>query len=233
MLNVDRATSKSGQKINLGLVEEVVALALEASVRLLLNLELNITGLDARHLVTLAAEVDLGAALNTLVDVDVQDLALDCCLLSVALLAAVLLADNLTLSVAIGADGLEALDHGTHLAHHHLHTLTVAACACLDGALLTTATITLGAQDGLLQGELGDLALVHVLERDLVDVVNGAGLFRAGITTTTHAAAEHAAEATTAAAEELREEILGVHAAAHAALLDSLFTILIVELALF
>jgi len=233
VLNVDGTTSKSGQKIDLGLVEEVVALALEASVRLLLNLELNVTGLNARHLVTLTAEVDLGTALDTLVDVDVQNLALNSRLLSVALLAAVLLANNLTLSVAVGADSLEALDHGTHLAHHHLHTLTVAACACLDGALLTTATIALGAQDGLLQGELRDLALVHVLERDLVDVVNGAGLLGARITTTAHAAAEHSAEATTAAAEELREEILGVHATAHAALLDSFFTILIVELAFF
>jgi hypothetical protein len=161
----------------------------------------------------------------------VQDLALNGGLLSVALLAAVLLADNLSLSVAVGADSLEALDHGTHLAHHHLHTLTVAACALLDSALLTTATITLGAQDGLLQSELGDLALVHVLERDLVDVVNGAGLLGAGLTT--HATTEHAAETTTAAAEELREEVLGVHATAHTALLDTLFTILIVELAFF
>lgn len=231
MLNVDGATSKSSQEINLGLVEEVVALALEARVRLLLNLKLNITRLDTRHLITLAAEVDLGTALDTLVDVNVQHLALNCGLLSVALLAAVLLANNLAFSVAVGADSLETLDHGTHLAHHHLHTLTVTACASLDSTLLTTTTITLGAQDGLLQGELGDLALVHVLERDLVDVVDGAGLLWASLTT--HATTEHAAEATTAAAEELREEILGVHATAHAALFQSLFTILIVKLALF
>jgi hypothetical protein len=231
VLNVDGTTSKSGQKIDLGLVEEVVTLALEASVRLLLNLELNITRLDARHLITLAAEVNLGTALDTLVDVDVEDLALDCGLLSVALLAAVLLANNLSLSIAVGADSLEALDHGTHLAHHHLHTLTITACALLDSALLTTATVTLGAQDGLLQSELGDLALVHVLKRDLVDVVNGAGLLGAGLTT--HATTEHATKAAAAAAEELREEILGVHATAHTTLLDTLFTILIVELALF
>ena len=77
MLNIDGATSKSSQKINLGLVEKVVTLALEARVRLLLNLELNITRFVARHLVTFAAEVDLGTALDTLVDVNVQHLALN------------------------------------------------------------------------------------------------------------------------------------------------------------
>jgi hypothetical protein len=231
VLNVDGATSKSSQKVNLGLVEEVITLALEARVRLLLNLELNITRFDTRHLVTFATEVNLGTALDTLVNVDVQHLALNCGLLSVALLAAVLLTNNLAFSVAVGADSLEALDHGTHLAHHHLHTLTIAACASLDSTLLAATTITLGTQDGLLQGELGDLALVHVLERDLVDVVDGAGLL--GTSLTTHATTEHATEATAAAAEELREEILGVHATAHATLLQSFFAILIVQLALF
>lgn len=229
MLDVNGTTSESSQKIDLSLIEKVVALALEASVGLLLDLELNITGLDTRHLVTFSTEVDLGTTLNTLVNVNVEDLALNSGLLSVTLLAAVLLADDLAFSIAVGADGLEALDHGAHLAHHHLHTLTVTACAGLDSALLAAATVTLRAHDGLLQGELGNLALVHVLKRDLVDVVDGASLLGTGFT---HAAAEHATKAA-AAAEELREEVFCVHASAHAALLKSLFTILIVKLALF
>lgn len=164
VLDVDGTASKSSQEVDLGVVEQVVALALEARVRLLLNLKLNVAGLDAGHLVTFSAEIDPGAALHTLVDVDVQDLALNRRLLSVALLAAVLFADDLALSVAVGADSLEALDHGAHLAHHHFHALTVTASAGLDSALLAAAAVALGAQDRLLQGELGDLALIHVLE---------------------------------------------------------------------
>lgn len=235
VLNIDGTAGERSKKVDLGVVVEVVTLALEASVRLLLNLELHITGLDARHLVTLASEVDLGAALHTLVDVNVEHLALDDGLLAGALLALVLLADLLTLTVAVGADGLESLDHGTHLAHHGLHTLALAALASLHSTLLTTAAITLGADDALLQGKLGNLAAVDVLERDLVNVVDGASLLGAGVATAEHAA--HAAEssASTAAAEELCEQVLGSHASAAAhstALLETLLTILVVDLAL-
>ena len=235
VLNVDGTAGERSKKVDLGVVVEVVTLALEASVRLLLNLELHITGLDARHLVTLASEVDLGAALHTLVDVNVEHLALDDGLLAGALLALVLLADLLTLTVAVRADSLESLDHGTHLAHHGLHTLALAALASLHSTLLTTAAITLGADDALLQGKLGNLAAVDVLERNLVYVVDGASLLGTLFT----AAAEHATHATeaattTAAAEELCEQVLGTHsAAAHsAALLETLLTILVVDLAL-
>lgn len=151
MLNVDATTGKGGQQVDLSLVEQVVALALEAGVRLLLDLEDDITRHHTRHLVTLAAELDLVAVAHTLVDVNVQHLALNNGLLTIALLAAILIADDLTLTVTVGADSLEALDHRTHLAHHGLHTATVAACALLDGTLLTTAAITAGADDGLLQ----------------------------------------------------------------------------------
>ena len=235
VLNVDGTAGERSKKVDLGVVVEVVTLALEARVRLLLDLELHVTGLNARHLVTLASEVDLGAALHTLVDVNVEHLALDDGLLAGALLALVLLADLLTLTVAVGADGLESLDHGTHLAHHGLHTLALAALASLHSTLLTTAAITLGADDALLQGKLGNLAAVDVLERDLVNVVDGASLLGAGVATAEHAA--HAAEssASTAAAEELCEQVLGSHASAAAhstTLLETLLTILVVDLAL-
>lgn len=235
MLDVDGATSERGQEVDLCLVVKVVALALEARVRLLLNLKLHITRLDAGHLVTLSSEVDLGAALHTLVDVNVQHLALDDGLLAGALLALVLVADLLTLAVAVGADSLESLDHGAHLAHHGLHTLALAALASLHGTLLTATALTLGADDALLQSKLRNLAAVNVLEGNLVDVVNGARLLGAGVAAAKHAAhASHAAEATTAAAEELCEQVLGGHATTHsAALLETLLTILIVELALF
>jgi hypothetical protein len=150
VLDINSAASECSEEVDLGVVVEVVALTLEARVRLLLNLELHITRLDAGHLVTLSSEIDLGTGLHTLVDVDVEHLALDDGLLAGALLALVLLADLLALTVAVRADGLESLDHGTHLAHHGLHTLALAALASLHSALLTTASITLGADHALL-----------------------------------------------------------------------------------
>ncbi|KXS96702.1 hypothetical protein AC578_9443 [Pseudocercospora eumusae] len=141
MLDVDGTTGECCEKVNLSVVEQVVALSLETWVWLLLDLELNVARLYTRHLVTLAPEVDFGAALHTTVDVHVQNLAFDDSLLAVALLALVLLSDGLTLTIAVRADGLESLDHGTHLAHHGLHSLSITSCTCLDSALLTTAAL--------------------------------------------------------------------------------------------
>lgn len=232
VLDVDGTTSKSGEQVNFGLVEEVVVLALEAGVGLLLNLEHDITGQSTGHLVTLAAELDLVTIAHTLVDVNVEHLALHNGLLSVTLLAAVLVTDSLALAVAVRADGLEALDHGTHLAHHGLHTATVAASTLLDSTLLTTAAITATADNGLLECQLGHLALIDVLKVDLVNVVDCAGLLWAGVT---HATAEHSTEGTAAAAaaaEELREQVLGVHATTAAAMLQALLTELVIQLTL-
>lgn len=230
VLNVNGTAGKSGKKVNLGLIEQVVTLALEAGVGLLLNLEHDITGHDTGHLVTLAAELNLVAVAHTFVDVDVKNLALNNGLLAVTLLAAILITNDLSFTVAVGADSLEALDHRTHLAHHSLHTATVAARALLNSALLSTAAITATADDGLLESQLGYLALVDILEVNLVHVVDCAGLLRALVT---HATAEHSAEgAAAAAAEELREQILGVHAAATTAVFQAFLTELIIELTL-
>lgn len=229
VLNVDSTTTESGQKVDLSLEEEVVALALETRVGLLLNLEDNITGENARHLVTLTTELDLVAIANTLVDVDVENLALNNGLLTVAALAAVLVTDDLALTVTVGADGLEALDHRTHLAHHSLHTATVTTGALLDSTVLATTAIAASTDNGLLQSKLGDLAAVDVLQVDLVHMVDSAGLLGASIA---HATTEHSTEATTAAAEELREDILGVHSGTTSTAFQTLLTILVVDLTL-
>lgn len=227
---MDSTAGKSGKQIDLSLVEEVVVLTLEAGVGLLLDLEHHVTGHDTRRLVTLAAELNLVAIAHTLVDVDVEHLALNDSLLGVTLFAAVLVADSLSLTVAVRADGLEALNHGTHLAHHSLHTATVAARALLNSTLLTTTAITATTDDRLLQSKLGHLALVDILKGDLVHVVNCAGLLGALIT---HATSEHSAEgAAAAAAEELREQIFRVHATATAAMLQTFLTELVIQLAL-
>jgi hypothetical protein len=209
VLDVDGTASQGGDEVDLGVVEQVVVAAGEAGVGLLLDLENDVAGQDTGGLVTLAGEIDPCAALDATVDVDVEHLAINNRLLAAAVLAAVLIAHRLTLAVAVWAHRLEALDHGTHLAHHRLHTMAVARHALPDGALLTTATLALGADDGALERQLGDLAAVHILEGNLVDVVNGLGLGWAALGV--HAA-EHAAETAAHTAEESAEEVLSRHA---------------------
>ena len=60
VLDVDGAAGEGGEQVDLGVVEQVVVLALEARVGLLLDLEDDIAGLDAGGLVALAAELDAG-----------------------------------------------------------------------------------------------------------------------------------------------------------------------------
>ena len=170
MLDGKRAAGQGRQQIHLGLVVQVIALSLEPRVGLLLDDKDDIAGDDVGPLVALAGKGDLLAVLHALVDRHVQHLALGDGLLAVALLAPVLFPDDLALAVAVWADGLEALDHGAHLAHHRLHAGSAAAVALLHGAFLSATAIALGAQHALLQGELGYLALVEVLETDFVDV---------------------------------------------------------------
>jgi hypothetical protein len=200
-------------------------------VGLLLDFKYDVSCLDSGSLVTLALELHAGAAADALVDVDVEDFAVDNGLLAVALLAAILVLDDFTLAITVRADSLEALDHGAHLAHHGLHTMAVTAGALLDSTLLSTDAGALGADDGSLKSKLRNLAAIDILEGDLMGVVNGTGLRRT--TVPTHAAkhASHAAEST-AAAEELGEEVLGGHAAATSTALESGLTILVVHCAL-
>lgn len=232
MFDVDSTASKSSEKVDFGLVEKVVVLALETGVGLLLNLEHDIARQSIRHLITLAAELNLVAIAHTLVNVDVEHLALHDSLFPVTLLATVLVFDHLTLTITVRAYSLETLNHGTHLAHHGLHTATVAARTLLDSTFFATTTITPTADDGLLECQLRDLALVNVFEVHLVNVVDGTGFLGASFT---HATSEHSTEgmaAAAAAAEELREQILGVHTTTAATALQALLAKLVIELAL-
>lgn len=223
MFDVDSTTSKSSEKVDFGLVEKVVFLALEARVGLLLNLENDIARQSIRHLITLAAELNFVAIAHTLVNVDVEHLAFHNSLFRITLLATVLVSDRLTLTIAVRAYSLETLNHGTHLAHHGLHTATVAARTLLDSTFLATTTITPTADDGLLECQLRDFALVNVFEVHLVHVVDGTGLLGASFT---HTTSEHS---TKAAAEELRENILRVYTTT---VLHALFAMHVIEVAL-
>jgi len=150
VLDVNLATRKRCQKINLGVVEEIVVFPLEARVGFLFNLEHNISRLNTWKLVSLASELDLVAGLDTAIDVNVEDFALDDGFLAVALLAPIAVADDLAFTLAVGTDCLESLDHRTHLAHHVLHAASFASNAFLDRAFLATSALALGADDGLL-----------------------------------------------------------------------------------
>lgn len=229
MLDVDSTTSQGREEINLGAVEEVVIFTLESRVLLLFDFENHVTGENAGHLITLAAEFDLVTVLHTSVDMDMKDLPLNNRLLTATALATVAVADHLSFTIAVGTHGLEALDHGAHLAHHRLHTRTVTARALADSTFLSTSSLTSRANDRLLQSQFRDLATIDILKADFVDVVNGSRFLG---TLITHAASKHAAEGT-AAAEELREEVLGAHAASSGTtMFQTLFTILVVNLAL-
>ncbi len=199
---------------------------------LLLDLEDNVACLDTGRLVTLAAELDLGAALDATIDMDVENLAVNHSLLSVAVLAPVLLLDNLSLAIAVRAHGLEALDHGTHLSHHGLHSVAIASCASSDSAFLATAALALGADDGSLQSQLGDLSLVDVFQRNLVGVVDGSCLGRAAVLHAAEHATQTAAKAAAAASEELSEEIFGSHATTSGSTFKACLAILVVYRAL-
>lgn len=231
MLNIDGTSSQSGNQLDFTSVKKVVILSGEACVRLLLYLEDNITSLNTRSLVTLASELDLGAALDAPVDVDVENLSVNGGLLAVALLAAILILDNLAFTIAVGADSLEALNHGAHLAHHGLHTSTVTARALANGTILSSKAVALGADDGSLQRKLGNLATVDILERNFVGVVDGASLGRSAVLHATTKHATHSAKATTA--KELSKQVFSSHAAsATRTTLETGFTILIVDLTL-
>lgn len=230
MLNVDGTTGQGSNQLNFTSVKQVIIFSGEACVRLLLNLENNVTSLNTGSLVTFASELDLGATLDTPVDMDVENLSVHGGLLAVALLAAILILDDFTFTIAVRADSLEALNHGAHLAHHSLHTSTIAARALANSAILSSKAVALGANDGSLQRKLGDLAAVDILEGNLVGVVDGASL---GRPTVLHATkhATHSTEATTA--KELGKQIFGSHAASAArTTLETCFTILIVDLTL-
>jgi hypothetical protein len=215
MLNIDGPARKSSDKVDLGVVEKVVILSLESGMWLLLDLENHISRLNPRRLVTLTPEFNLVSCSNTSVDVNVENLSLDDRFLAIAALALILLADEFTLSITVGADSLEALDHGTHLAHHGLHAVAITTSTLLNCTFLSTTSFTLRADNGFLECKLGYLAPVDIFKRDFVHMVDGSGLWWSAVL---HTSAKHASKSTTASecgspTEELGEEILGVHAA--------------------
>ena len=123
--------------------EEVVVVACEHVVLGLLEDDDEVTGLDAARLgVALAAEGDLLAVLHALVDGHLELLLVLDGLLAHALLAAVLLVDDLALAGAIAAHRLDLLHHArSDLLVLHGGAATLAALALLCRACLASRAI--------------------------------------------------------------------------------------------
>jgi hypothetical protein len=112
--------------------------------------------------------------------------------------------------------------------------MAVTAGTLFDSTLFAAETLALGADDGSLQGELGDLAAVDILKSDLVSMVDCASF--GGATLAPHASehathATHAAKATTTT-KELSKQILGGHATAASTTFQASLAILVVDASL-
>lgn len=227
VLDENLTTTEGSEEVDFDVDEEIVLSALEAGVRLLVDDDDDVAWNGVGCLVGLFLESDLLAIFHTLVDSDFEDLTLLVDLLAVALLAAVLGVDDLTLTLALGTSLLHLLNHGTELTEDDLDTLTVASATCLDSTLLTTSTIALLAENVLLKSKLGDLTSVELFKRDLDTVNEILALAR-----TTRASTSTTEETATSATEELGEEILGVHATAHSSTFEALFAKSVIEVTL-
>lgn len=230
VLDGELTTGKSGQQIDLDRSMQVVALANKSLVGLLVNDKDDITRNDIRTLITLASKSNLLLVDHTLVNVDLEDLALLQGLLAVAGLASVLGVDNVTLTVTVVTNGLVSLDHGAHLSRHKSHTLTLTGSTGLDSALLAALTITLGTQHCSCQGKLGNFTLVQVSESGLESVHDITGALGARRLP----AAKHAAHTAHAshASKEVGEDVVGVTAHAASTAGQALGSVLIVNLTL-
>lgn len=103
-------------------------------------------------------------AILAFVNVDLQDLAFTSRLFPVAVLAPVFGVDAFSLSLALGAHGLDLLHHPRRqLLDAHLHSRTSTVSACLHSPLLAPAALALGANDILLQGQLAHSSIVEIL----------------------------------------------------------------------
>ena len=233
MKNGELAARERREEIDLDLGVQVVSFPLEDCVRLLLDHNNDVSRLDSRALIRLSRERDRLPLLHSPIDKDLEHLALVDDLLAEAALAAILRVDDLALAVAVAARLLNLLDHRAELAEDDLDPLTVAALAALDGALLASLALALGAENVLLKRELGRLALVEVLERDL-DPVHEVLALLGSLGSSSAASSLSAEEASSAAAKELRKEVLRVHAAhsSGSAVGESLLAVLVVDASL-
>lgn len=166
MLNGKVTTGQSSEKVNLGIVEQIVTLPLESRVRLLFDNDDNITRDSTRLLVGFASKLDLLTTLHTLIDVNFKHLSFLGGLLAATGLTSVLGVHHLTSTLTLGTGLLDLLHHRAKLTEHDLDTSTLTAGTGLNSTLLATSAITGLADNRLGKSELLDLAFVEVFERN-------------------------------------------------------------------
>ncbi|KAH3659383.1 hypothetical protein OGATHE_006267 [Ogataea polymorpha] len=142
MLDGKGTSGQSSQKIDLGVVKQVVALSSEGIMFLFVNHENHVSRNDVWKLVSLAREHNSLASLHTWVDVNLQDFSFVADLLTFTGLASVLWRNDVSLTVTNVTGSLESLDHRTHLSGDKLHTGTVTRGTLFH--VLTALTLTAG-----------------------------------------------------------------------------------------
>lgn len=167
MLDSKLTAAQRSKQVDLLVEEQVVLLAPEPVVRLLLDDNDNVSWSDSWCLVALSPERDRLAPPHTLVDVDFEHLFLGDNFAAVAHFAPIFVVDDFPSAVALVARLLDLLDHRTHLAERDPDTAAAARRALSHSALFATLTAALGANDVPGEGKLGGLALVEVLEGDV------------------------------------------------------------------
>jgi hypothetical protein len=201
--------------------QQVGSLALKLLMGLLLRNDNDITGLHAWELIGLAVEGVLVVVGRSLVDNCFKHLLLFDNLLAIASLALVLLVDNLTLTAALVARALGLTVHArSEHGHFHDHATSLAAIALFDSTFLATNTVASTANALSVYCNLGSLARIDLFKGQFDLVHYGLALFGACLllSSATHA-------------EETAEQV--IHATCvGTALLEPIFSILIVEIAL-
>lgn len=142
MFDSNFATAKGSEKINVKFSDEVVLLALEAFMGLLVNDNDDVSRLYIRGLVTLSVENDGLTAFHALVYVHLENLLLREDLLTLAITATILGVYDFAGTITFVARGLHLLDHRAHLANNELDTTSVTSATRPHGTFLATTTIT-------------------------------------------------------------------------------------------
>ncbi|KAI6773731.1 hypothetical protein HG531_000580 [Fusarium graminearum] len=204
-------------------------------MRLFNQSEDDITRRLVRVLIGLAFKNDALALHRTSGDVNLEDLLFLACSLALALLASVLLLENLASALAMVAKNSLTSHHaGADLSEGLDDTVTLATFARRSlGLLLATRTLTLTAEHLFVGGKLDSLTTVKLFQGHLVLLL----LIRAtsGSTRAAGAARTSRASGTHAETEHLGKDIVEVDlrtAGATAGLVESGHTVNIVKLAL-
>lgn len=215
MLDDKLASSERSEEVKLNLINEIVILALESVMRLLLHNDHHVSWLSAWCLITFPSKGDGLAILHSFVDVDLQKFLLWYRLLAFASSAPVASVDDFSGPRTLVTGGLHLLNHGTHLTQSNADTTSIASMTSLDSTVLAALSFTFRADNVSSESELGDFALVEVLEGDIDAMDEILGPARSLVPSSPSTAAKETPATTS---KELAEQIMRIHSAAKATL---------------